>query len=153
MLWTCTKSQKDGQNYENTGVRRAILPKSPSRRAKPSLDGRLSNTAKFAWPSQFVPRCSGWNALHISISSGWSQHYFLHQDWRRWGSKCNSLIDGNSSFLISEVEVQSMMISILNPLEKLINLFLFQKPWCSTKVDSTGVQEVGHWGYCPLTGC
>ena len=36
---------KDGQNYENTGVRRAILPKRPSRRANPSLDGRLSNTA------------------------------------------------------------------------------------------------------------
>jgi len=28
-----------------------------------------------------------------------------------------------------------------------------EKPWCSTKVDSSGVQEVGHWGYCPLTGC
>ena len=43
-LWTCTKSEKDGQNYKNTGVRRAILPKRPSRRANPSLDGRLSNT-------------------------------------------------------------------------------------------------------------
>ena len=44
-LWTCTKSQKDGQNYKNTGVRRAILPKCPSRRANPSLDGRLWHTA------------------------------------------------------------------------------------------------------------
>ena len=44
-LWTCTKSQKDGQNYKNTGVRRAILPKCPSRRANPSIDGRLWHTA------------------------------------------------------------------------------------------------------------
>ena len=43
-LWTCTKSQKDGQNCKNTGVRRAILPKCPSRRANPSLDGRLWHT-------------------------------------------------------------------------------------------------------------
>ena len=44
-LWTCTKSQKDGQNCKNTGVRRAILPKCPSRRANPSIDGRLWHTA------------------------------------------------------------------------------------------------------------
>ena len=44
-LWMCPKSQKDGQNYTNTGVRRAILPKCPSTRANPSLDGRLWNTA------------------------------------------------------------------------------------------------------------
>ena len=43
-LWTCTKSQKDGQNHKNTGVRRAFSHKCPSRRANPSLDGRLSNT-------------------------------------------------------------------------------------------------------------
>ena len=43
-LWTRPKSQKDGQNYKNTGVRRAFLPKCPSRRANPSLDGRLCNT-------------------------------------------------------------------------------------------------------------
>ena len=46
-LWTCTKSQKDGQNCKNTGVRRAILPKCPSRRANPSIDGRLWHTAYF----------------------------------------------------------------------------------------------------------
>ena len=45
-LWMCTKSQKDGQNHKNTGVRRAFFHKCPSRRANPSLDGRLSNTAK-----------------------------------------------------------------------------------------------------------
>ena len=44
-LWTCTKSQEDGQNHKNTGVRRAFFHKCPSRRANPSLDGRLSNTA------------------------------------------------------------------------------------------------------------
>ena len=43
-LWTRPKSQKDGQNYKNTGVRRAFLPKCPSRRANPSLDGRLWHT-------------------------------------------------------------------------------------------------------------
>ena len=37
----CTKSQKDGQNHKNTGVRRAIFHKRPSRRARPSKDGRL----------------------------------------------------------------------------------------------------------------
>ena len=41
----CTKSQKDGQNHKNTGVRRAIFHKRPSRRARPSIDGRLGNTA------------------------------------------------------------------------------------------------------------
>ena len=41
----CTQSQKDGQNYKNTGFRRAILPKCPSRRADPSLDGRFGHTA------------------------------------------------------------------------------------------------------------
>ena len=40
----CTQSQKDGQNYKSTNVRRAILPKCPSRRANPSLDGRLGHT-------------------------------------------------------------------------------------------------------------
>ena len=44
-LWTCTKSQKDGQNCKNTGVRRAILPKCPSRRANQSFYGRLWHTA------------------------------------------------------------------------------------------------------------
>ena len=56
-LWTCTKSQKDGQNYKNTGVRRAILPKCPSRRANPSLDGRLWHTAEVARGGEQVHRC------------------------------------------------------------------------------------------------
>ena len=43
--WMCTKSQKDGQNLKNTGVRQAFFLKRPSRRADPSLDGWLSNTA------------------------------------------------------------------------------------------------------------
>ena len=70
-------------------------------------------------------RCSGRSILHISINSGWSQHYQLHQDW--WGR--------GSNFKCMQF------------------WFWFQKPWCSTKVDSSGVQEVGHWGYCPFTGC
>ena len=41
----CTKSQKDRQNLKNTCVRRAFFLKRPSRRANPSLDGRLSNPA------------------------------------------------------------------------------------------------------------
>ena len=40
----CPKSQIDGQNHKNTGVRRAIFHKRPSRRARPSIDGRLGNT-------------------------------------------------------------------------------------------------------------
>ena len=40
-----SKSQKDRQNYKNAGIRRAILPKCPSRRANPSLNGQLGNTA------------------------------------------------------------------------------------------------------------
>ena len=58
-------------------------------------------------------RCSGWDALHISVYSGWSQHYHLHQDWRRWGSKYQRMPYWSSiwtrcysSFLISEALVQ-----------------------------------------------
>ena len=40
----CTKSQKDGQNHKYTGVKRAFFHKCPSRRASPSLDGRLLYT-------------------------------------------------------------------------------------------------------------
>ena len=32
-LWTCPKSQIDGQNHKNTGIRRKIFHKRPSRRA------------------------------------------------------------------------------------------------------------------------
>ena len=39
------KSTQLSQNYKNTGIRRAILPKCPSRRANPSLNGQLGNTA------------------------------------------------------------------------------------------------------------
>ena len=42
----CPKSQIDGQNHKNTGVIRAIFPKRPSRRARPSKDGRVGNTGK-----------------------------------------------------------------------------------------------------------
>ena len=77
-LWTRPKSQKDGQNYKNTGVRRTFLPKCPSRRANPSLDGRLSNTASapllplfyvlgpggLDWTLESSPRCWGaWRHL------------------------------------------------------------------------------------------
>ena len=43
-LWMCTKSQIDGQNHKNTGVRRAIFHKCTSRRARPYLDGPLGYT-------------------------------------------------------------------------------------------------------------
>ena len=63
MLWISTKSQKDGQNYENTGVKREILPKGPSRRANPSLDGRLSNT-EYVLLKKVIKRC----LQHLSAS-------------------------------------------------------------------------------------
>ena len=50
-------------------------------------------------------------------------------------------------------EVQNTRDWLMQCWTLFIPLFWFQKPWCSTKVDNSGVQEVGHWGYCPLTGC
>ena len=44
-LLTCTRLQKDRQNYKNKGDRRAFFIKCPSRRSNSSLEGRLGNTA------------------------------------------------------------------------------------------------------------
>ena len=41
----CAQNHIDGQNHKNTGVRRAIFHKRPSRQARPSKDGRVGNTA------------------------------------------------------------------------------------------------------------
>ena len=56
-LWMCTKSQKDGQNHENTGIKRAIFQK-----CKMHFYRRFSHTG--------------------SIS-----HPFLNLKYRKWGPK------------------------------------------------------------------
>ena len=64
MLWTCTRLQKDGQNCKNTGVRQAFFLKCPSRRANPSLGGRLGNTATPKWHICLL--INGWGGHLVS---------------------------------------------------------------------------------------
>ena len=56
-LWMCTKSQKDGQNHENTGIKRAIFHK-----CKMHFYRRFSHT-------------------------GSTSHPFLNLKYRKWGPK------------------------------------------------------------------